>query len=136
MDDRVKKFLEDARSVGRSADPLSRLRNLQESVEGIQSAIQEMIAQEFVASDQRELVSATTSSAGLKAVSITPRAMRDLDNEELANACLEAIRNSRSELAKGMKDQMRALSDVEIPDEGQIGDRGSIDDTLESLKRL
>lgn len=134
MDKRVKKLLEDINAAGRTSDPLTRLQAVQESLGSFQAAINEMLGTEFTAFDQKQLVSATVTSRGLKSVDITPHAMRDLDNTQLANACLEAIRNSRLEMGEKMRAEMHNLSDSPIPDGESTG--VDVHGILERLKRL
>lgn len=132
MDRHLKELMENIAATGRSDDPMESLHAAQESLKGVQAAINTMLTKEFTAFDAGDHVSATVTSGGLRSVNITPRGMRDLDNEQLAAACIEAIRNARVELAKGMRTEMHNLSGADLADP----EPADVNDILERLKRF
>jgi DNA-binding protein YbaB len=86
-----------------------------EHIDGILAGIQKAHSAKFEGSNDAENVSAVVTGAGdLVGLEIAPDAMRDLDAQELATACKEAILDARLGLARSMTETIKNVAGVDL----------------------
>jgi DNA-binding protein YbaB len=99
MDDPFARLIEAARQVTRTGQ-LTDAERLRDETSAMQGALAERLRVPATATDPRGLVEATVRYDGtVDEVHISARAMRDLDNDALGQACVAAILAGRSTAA-------------------------------------
>jgi DNA-binding protein YbaB len=98
-----------------TGDLRSDVAGVQEHIDGILAGIQKAHAAKYEGSNDAGNVSAFVTGGGdLVGLEIAPDAMRDLNAQELATACKEAILDARVRLARSMTETIKNVAGVDL----------------------
>ncbi|NYF54456.1 YbaB/EbfC family nucleoid-associated protein [Micromonospora purpureochromogenes] len=100
-----------AREAARQQYTESSLRAVREAVEGLTSRVAALQEESVEATDASGTVTARVNGDGEVAdIYISPYAMRDLDADQLGEACLRAVREAQSRLGVLLTERIREIT--------------------------